>query len=272
MSAEKQKLKVLITVKTYPIPSARYDELVCTAGVTESGDFLRLYPINFRDLPYSRQYRKYQWIEVMARKHEKRDSRKESYRPDCETLAILGRVIPTERGDWSERGRYALAKKAHSLEELREQQEEDRTSLGVFRPRKVHDLVVTPDDPEWKPAFEAALRQVRLWDDRKVTKEPPRKVPFKFRYVFDCDDPRCKGHKMMIEDWEVGALFWRQVDKGASHEEAAGDVRKKFLNQMCGSDKDTHFFVGTVLAHPKSWVVVGVFWPRRTDQLKLFEP
>lgn len=33
----KQKLKVLITVKTYPIPSAKYDELVCTAGVTERG-------------------------------------------------------------------------------------------------------------------------------------------------------------------------------------------------------------------------------------------
>lgn len=49
----KQKLKVLITVKTYPIPSAKYDELVCTAGVTGAGDFIRLYPINFRDLPFS---------------------------------------------------------------------------------------------------------------------------------------------------------------------------------------------------------------------------
>ncbi len=50
-----EKIKVLITVKTYPIPSARYDELVCTAGVTETGDFIRLYPVNFRDLPFSQQ-------------------------------------------------------------------------------------------------------------------------------------------------------------------------------------------------------------------------
>lgn len=76
----KQKLKVLITVKTYPIPSAKYDELVCTAGVTESGDFVRLYPVNFRDLPFSQQYKKYQWIEVMAEKHRGRDVRKESFR------------------------------------------------------------------------------------------------------------------------------------------------------------------------------------------------
>ena len=35
------RLKVLVTVKTYPIPSAKYDELSCTAGVTETGDFIR---------------------------------------------------------------------------------------------------------------------------------------------------------------------------------------------------------------------------------------
>jgi len=40
-----EHLKVLITVKTLPIPSSKYDELVCTAGVTEAGDFVRLYPI-----------------------------------------------------------------------------------------------------------------------------------------------------------------------------------------------------------------------------------
>lgn len=44
---DEQTLRVLITVKTYPIPSDTYDELVCTAGVTENGDFVRLYPIRF---------------------------------------------------------------------------------------------------------------------------------------------------------------------------------------------------------------------------------
>ena len=69
-------LKILITVKTYPIPSAKYDELVCTAGVKENGNFVRLYPLNFRDLPYSQKYQKYQWIEVEAEKHTGRDNRK----------------------------------------------------------------------------------------------------------------------------------------------------------------------------------------------------
>jgi len=76
---------------------------------------------------------------------------------------------------------------------------------------------------------------------------------------------------MMIEDWEVGALFWRMVDGGDSHETAAAKVRQKFLDELCGPDKDTHFIVGTVLAYPKSWVVIGVFYPKRGEkQLSLF--
>ena len=36
--------KVLITVLTYPHPSEKYEELVCTAGINESGEWVRLYP------------------------------------------------------------------------------------------------------------------------------------------------------------------------------------------------------------------------------------
>ena len=67
---------------------------------------------------------------------------------------------------------------------------------------------------------------------------------------------------MMIEDWEVGALFWKMVDKGCSHEEASQKVRAKFLGDLCGPDKDIHFYVGTILAYPKTWVVIGVFYPK----------
>src|SRR3990172_7030815 len=157
----KQKLRVLITVKTYPIPSAKYDELVCTAGVTEAGDFIRLYPINFRDLPFSQQYKKYQWIEVEAVKHKGRDARKESYRPSCDTIQLRGEPIPAAR-NWAERAKYVLARKSDSMEHLQEQQAKDRTSLGIFKPKKVYDLVFQPDSAEWKASFKAALAQARL--------------------------------------------------------------------------------------------------------------
>jgi hypothetical protein len=269
-----EHFKTLITVKTYPIPSSKYDELVCTAGVTETGDFIRLYPINFRDLPYSQQYRKYQWLEVDAVKHRGRDSRKESYRPDCNSIRLIGEPIPS-KNNWSERSKYTLAKSSQSMEELHSQQEHDKTSLGIFRPKEVHDLVVTPDEPDWKPGFKAALMQQRLWEDRKASKEPPRKVPFKFQYKFLCDDLRCKGHQMMIEDWEVGALYWRCIDRGAALEEACRMVKQKFFTELCAPERDTHFYVGTILAHPRTWVIIGVYWPKKSlvtlKQSSLFE-
>ena len=252
-------------MKTYPIPSAKYDELVCTAGVTESGDFVRLYPIRFRDLPYSQQYKKYQWIEVLAEKHTGRDTRKESFRPQEDSLKILGEPISTKSG-WAERARYALSKTAPSMEALYDLQQADRTSLGVIRPKRFLDLEISPDDAQWKPQFLDALRQQRLWDDRTSTREPPRKVPWKFHYRFECEDIRCKGnHRMMIEDWEAGALYWNCVDKGSSPEEAAVKVRAKFFDQMCATDRDTHLFVGTVLEHG-TWVVIGVFWPPKAEK------
>ena len=270
MGGERELLKVLIAVKTYPIPSSRYDELVCTAGVTEEGEFIRLYPINFRDLPYSQQYRKYQWIEVEAEKHAGRDFRKESYRPVSD-IKLLGEPVPTKKGDWSERAQYVLLGRAKSMEDLRERQDQDNTSLGIFKPKIVHDLVITPDDPEWRASFLAELRQARLWEDWSKTKEPPRKLPFKFQYTFECDDQRCRHHTMMIEDWEVGALFWKLVDQGDSRGTAAEKVKQKFLNELCGPNRDTHLIVGTILAHPKSWVVIGVFYPKKDEQLRLFQ-
>lgn len=257
-----ERLKVLVTVKTYPIPSAKYDELSCTAGVMETGDFIRLYPINYRDLPWEQQFKKYQWIEVTAEKHAGRDFRRESWRPDSDSVRLLGEPIPTSRGgDWSERGKYVLKNVAESMEELRDRQERDKTSLGIFRPREVTDLLVTADDREWKQSFLDELRQTRFWDTRTKSKEPPRKVPWRFQYRFQCNDARCKGHKMTNEDWEIGALYWRLVDDGATSEEAASKVKQKFLEEICAATRETYFYVGTVLAHPKSWLVIGTFWP-----------
>jgi hypothetical protein len=86
--------RVLITVKTYPNPSVKYDELVCNAGFLENGKWVRIYPIKFRALPYQQQYKKYNWIELdLLRKTD--DFRQESYRPRQgidEDIKIVGHI------------------------------------------------------------------------------------------------------------------------------------------------------------------------------------
>lgn len=58
------KTRVLITVMTYPLPSRNHLELVCTAGITESREWVRLYPVDYRYRPKGQKFRKYQWIEI----------------------------------------------------------------------------------------------------------------------------------------------------------------------------------------------------------------
>ena len=82
-----QTTKVLITVMTYPHPSRGYQELVCTAGITEAGDWIRLYPVDYRYRERDQQFRKYQWIEVaLGESGAGNDNRKESRRPDLDSI------------------------------------------------------------------------------------------------------------------------------------------------------------------------------------------
>ena len=101
-----ERKRVLITVKAYPHPSSRYDELVCTAGVLEDGSWIRIFPIQFRFLKNQQQYRKYQWIELDLYKNLE-DFRPESYRPanvDLSDLEIGDFITPSNK--WHTRRQY----------------------------------------------------------------------------------------------------------------------------------------------------------------------
>ena len=83
--------KVLITVMTYPHPSQNYQECVCTAGITENREWLRLYPIDHRYRPAHQRFRKYQWIQIdLAQRDPAKDNRPESRTPDLDSIRILG--------------------------------------------------------------------------------------------------------------------------------------------------------------------------------------
>ena len=100
---------------------------------------------------------------------------------------------------------------------------------------------------------------------------PPKqlsKIPYKFSYVFRCEDSD-KPHTAMIEDWELGVLFLKEVERLGGEAAAAQSVRKKYFDEMCGASKDTRFFMGTVFPY-NTWVVIGVFWPPKELQISMF--
>jgi hypothetical protein len=258
------KERVLITVKTYPHPSEKYDELVCTAGITEAGQWVRLYPINYRGLDYERQFAKYQWVKLeLGPTGHGNDNRKESRRPNLDTLELHGDVLST-KNNW--RARKAVIDKmpVHTLKELVALYDSDRTSLGIVRPRRVLDIEVKKTDPEWSSQQLGFINQLSLFDGNK---RPLRKIPFELRYVFECDDDT-KPHRALITDWELGALYLNEERRLRDPDKAAESVKRKFLNELCGPKRDTLFFMGTTWPY-NTWIVLGVFYPERDSQLSL---
>lgn len=253
-----EKKKVLIVVKTYPLPSESYQELVCTAGVLEDGSFIRLYPVDYRYRPDWQWYKKYQWIEVEVTKHDK-DPRKESYRPKVESIKILSKPLAT-KNCWAERKKYVLAQGTKTMEELWELKEKD-VSLGIVKPKTVQKFLIEANDEDWKPQWKTVFTQQRLFGpDQK----PLEKIPFKFSYTFFCDNSNCNGHTMMIEDWEIGQLYRNLRGRSKNLEAIKEKIKQRYFDQMCAADVDTHFFVGTVLKYG-TWVILGVFWPKKEE-------
>jgi len=42
-------------------------------------------------------------------------------------------------------------------------------------------------------------------------------------------------------------------------------IRAKFLDDLCGPSRDTYFLVGNHSTHPRSFMVLGVFYPMRPE-------
>jgi hypothetical protein len=253
-----ETIELLVTVKAYPALSAKYGEAECIAGVQVDApqpQWVRLFPIPFRDLPFSQRFRKYQMIRLEVEPHGT-DTRPESYRPNVESLTC-GERLDTQKTDkkWERRRAYVEPLEVESMCELARRQRIDGTSLGLFRPSVVEDLTVEPDSGDWDPAKKVIADQPSLLFPGKKGLE---KIPYRFRYRYRCSDAQCKGHHQSIVDWELAQAF-RSWDY--PEEERLLKIKERWLEKMFGPDRDTRLFVGNQLQHPEAFLVLGVFWP-----------
>ncbi|MCF8341087.1 MAG: hypothetical protein K9I82_08935 [Chitinophagaceae bacterium] len=272
------KTKVLITVKTYPAISSKYDELVCTAGFLEDGSWIRIYPIQFRKKSFEEQYKKYDWIEIDLVKNTS-DFRKESFKPvsyDTE-IKILDHL--DTKSNWLLRKEIVFKNKVYSdIDELiaEAKNREIMTSLAVFKPTEIVDFTIEQVEREWDKKKLEKLKQDRssnlfAQEDEDLF-EVVRKLPYKFSYVLrDC---KGKKSKMMIEDWEIGQLYWNCLARHEGNEaKAVTDVKKKYFDDFAKT-KDLHLFLGTSILHhltgKNPFMIIGTFHPKIEAQTSLF--
>jgi len=255
--ASYQNKRVLVTVKTYPLPSKKAIEVSCTAGITEDNKWIRLFPLPFRHLEYERRFKKYQWIEVKVIKATS-DPRPESYKVDLDSIKPIGKPLPTYN-NWQIRKEKVLPLAADSLCHLQKTREDTGVTLGIFKPRCINELIIEPEETtSWTPSEIEKLSQQYMFD--KFYVEPVEKIPFKFKYRFFCNDSKCGGHILSVTDWEIGESYrkWRK-DYGENWESY---FRQKYEYDVIYCF-DTYFYVGTVRAYPDVWIIVGLFYPHK---------
>jgi hypothetical protein len=255
-----ERIEFLVTVKGYPAISQTHGEVVCVAGIRTDVTphrWLRLFPVQFRDLEFSKRFQKYQFIQLDAQPHSN-DPRPESFRPNPDSLE-LGKQIKTKKG-WAERRSLIEPLMIESMCQLQSRQKVDGTSLGVFRPLEIDALTVEDAPPDWDSRKQAVVNQPSLLFPGKSGLE---KIPHTFRYRYRCSDSSCPGHHQSIIDWEFAQSYRKWRDQ-YGEEQIIERLRARWLTEMWSGEKDSALFVGNMHQHPESFLVLGVFWPPKS--------
>ncbi len=204
------------------------------------------------------------------------DFRPESYSPKLgvdELISVFEQIGTAN--EWAVRKSYVLKEVFASMNELiaLAKHPSQRKSLATLKPTRIVDFVIEEDERDWKPKWLEDLKQLNMFElpTERGHKKLVRKLPYKFSYRFFSEGDK-EPRKMMIEDWEIGALFWNCLRNNDGDEQTAlAQVRQRYFDEFI--EKDLYLFVGTTKQYhnvaPNPFVIIGVFYPPRTDQLSL---
>ncbi|PKM39631.1 MAG: hypothetical protein CVV04_09635 [Firmicutes bacterium HGW-Firmicutes-9] len=260
MISEPVEQNVLVVVKTYPTPSAKYTETVCTAGITDKGEWIRLYPVKFRFLQDHQQYGLFSWITVKTVK-SKTDTRPESFKVVNDEIRV-GKKVDTKKG-LNERKMMLLPLVKNSMEEIEDQFEKEHKSLAIFKPRVITNFYIDPESPDWSELEKSKLGQMSLFDTPDTIPTELKKVPYSFRCEYYCHNPECKGHKQKITIWDFNWAYFKYCEQYGDEQVALEKLKEKWFSYFA-SDKDGYLIVGTT--HPyHSFIIIGVLSLKKGD-------
>jgi hypothetical protein len=259
-----RKRRVLVTVKAAPERSKKYGECVCTAGITEEGEFIRLYPISLDVFRRGPRFKKFSWIEVECERVEgEKLGRKESYRIREGSIRIVDTSLTESPVDWAGREKFLAPLRSPSVESLVEAFDRDRTSLGLIR---VGDLqrFYKSEEPDVPGAKDLRIMQA-TFDTMGGMGRPKwilNQIPHVFRYKFRCDVPTaiCRGHDMTCEDWELFESNRKWPERYGTPEMLWEKLHDRYFTRM--KDADLQFFMGTESQYG-SWLIVGLYYPKK---------
>jgi hypothetical protein len=253
-----EKKRVLVTVKAYPEKSKKYNTTVCTAGITEDGEWIRLYPIPYSSFLGLEKIQRYDWIEVEYEKAKgEKLGRKESYRVRDGSVRIVDRSLSQGKikgkTPWAERNDIILPKCAPSLEYLEKQYKKDKTSLGLIKPAEVLRFYVREplQQPPNSKEYQCSL-------DNQVIPIVAN-IPHIFAYEFISPEfENGRKHDIMCEDWELFESYRSWWKKYPDVNLLWENLHKKFFDFMM--KQDLYFYMGMYSQMP-TWLIIGIYYP-----------
>ncbi len=256
------KERLLVLAKAAPEASKKYEELICVAGITDKGEWRRIYPIPWEVFwkTSPNRFEKKWWIEYELQSQSPSDHRPESRKIKFETIKPLRKATFSEIEN-------LLKPRLQTIEEI-EQKGVKIQSLGVVEPREVFDFLRS-DNPHYEKLVTMG-KQLDLFGKPAMKLEPPR---FKYSYKFK-DDLDGRVHENLCEDWEAVMLYlncekMRLVGKYKDEKEVDEKVRDKMLRDIFKNGQ-VYFIVGSHYRFA-TYMIVGVIYPTKND-LKQLEP
>ena len=255
---EWQEKTALIIGRASPEPSKKHIETVCTGGITESGEVLRLYPIPLRYLEKERKYKLWTWARFEVQRNPS-DKRKESYRVREGSIQVLAEVK-----SWSERFPFLEKATVRDREILDELYHKDWTSIGVVE-IELLDFYMRPQRKNWE-RDKPYIKQFHLYTEVK----PLEQLPIQMRLKFKCrNNPDCKTHECSLIGWQYMEAFRKFRDKYGSGEKAFDAINRK-IRLLFGDDRKRAFaLMGTHRWHG-SWMVAELYFFDRNLPQRLF--
>lgn len=250
------KKRVIIVAKTYPNLSEKYEETVCVGGIDlDTNDWIRMFPITFRKLPYEKRFSKFDTIEVEAEPYNDKYTRIENYRVKDKSIKIL---VHPAKADWEYRKSVLLPKLSNSVEDLEIARDMEHRTLGIIKPGQILDF------------YKKKIEDCRDWERDLINgsqkqlfgiyKSPLDKIPYWMGYNFNCNIATCRGHNIMCEDWELLQLFRNIKHEYSDDEITFAKVRDRYFDWL--QTRDLYFVMGTE-SRWNQFLIVSLFYPPR---------
>lgn len=223
----------------------------------------RLYPVPFRMIKNSQQFKKWQWITVRIEKASK-DHRPESHKVFVDTIQCGTEV--TTKAAWADRWQWLDKMPIFSnFDSIELAEKSDGLSLAVMQPKEIIGLDIDKArNSDWTEEERAKLLKEQLQgnlfseEEERHEVRQLRKIPFDFyyRYTYDSDEG-VKTARHKITDWEAGALYWNCRRSHGSRWEQP--FREKLESKLLNTN--LMFLMGNQHRFRDQWLIISLIYP-----------